>query len=77
MANTYGDKGIGIILTGMGKDGVKDLMLMRQRGALTVAQAEDGCLMYSMPKEAIESGAATYSAPLPEIPIFISKIFSE
>lgn len=58
MAKTYGAHGMGIILTGMGRDGVEDLLLMKQSGALTVAQDQESSLLFGMPKEAIAIGAA-------------------
>ncbi len=61
-------KAIGIILTGMGHDGAKGLLAMREHGALTIAQNEETCLIFGMPKEAIESGAAARILPLLEIP---------
>lgn len=59
IAHNFGQKAAGILLTGMGKDGAKELLLMKQNGAFTIAQSEEGCLMFSMPKEAINIGGAT------------------
>lgn len=59
MAHNFGQKAAGILLTGMGKDGARELLLMKQKGAYTIAQSEEGCLMFSMPKEAINIGGAT------------------
>ena len=49
---------MGVILTGMGDDGAKGLLEMRQAGAFTIAQDEDSCVVFGMPKAAIELGAA-------------------
>lgn len=67
MADTYGSECIGVILTGMGRDGAKELLLMKQKGAYTIAQDEESCLMFGMPKEAILLGAAEQVLPLQKI----------
>jgi two-component system chemotaxis response regulator CheB len=67
MAKTYGAHGMGIILTGMGRDGVEDLLLMKQSGALTVAQDKESSLLFGMPKEAIAIGAAQRILSLQQI----------
>lgn len=67
MASAYGPHAVGIMLTGMGKDGAQELLLMRQRGAYTIAQDEGSCLMFGMPREAIECGAAKSILPLSQI----------
>ena len=67
MAKTYGPYGIGVILTGMGRDGVEDLRRMKESGALTIAQHKDSCIMYGMPEEAIHIGAAQKVLTLQEI----------
>lgn len=67
MAHTYGPHGVGVILTGMGKDGAQDLLLMKQKGAYTIAQDEKSCVMFGIPREAITIGAATQVLPLEKI----------
>ena len=52
------DDALGIILTGMGKDGAKGLLAMREAGAHTIAQSEASCVVYGMPRQAVEIGAA-------------------
>lgn len=55
----YGkDQGAAILLTGMGRDGAEGLRTLRQRGWYTIAQAEESCVVYGMPKAAIELNAA-------------------
>ena len=54
---------IGIILTGMGADGADGLHEMRQAGAMTIAQDEASCVVFGMPKRAIEKGAVEHVAP--------------
>lgn len=71
VANTFGRKAIGIILTGMGKDGVTGLKKIKNFGGLTIAQDEASSIVYGMPKAAFETGAAKHQIPLTEIPNFI------
>jgi two-component system chemotaxis response regulator CheB len=68
VAKTAGAKGLGIILTGMGGDGAKGLLAMRQAGAVTIGQDENTCIVYGMPKVAMELGAVQYQLPLEHIP---------
>ena len=63
-ARYAGANAIGIIMTGMGDDGAKGLLEMRQAGAYTVAQNEETCVVFGMPKEAIALGAAERVLPL-------------
>ena len=53
-----GPNAVGTILTGMGADGAKGMLAMRQNGASTLAQDEQSCVVFGMPKEAIRMGAA-------------------
>lgn len=57
-AKKAGKNAIGILLTGMGKDGAQGLLNMRKAGAATLAQDEESCVVFGMPREAIEIGAA-------------------
>ncbi len=61
VAEVYGSEAVGILLTGMGKDGANELKLMRNKGAVTIAQDKDSCLVFGMPGEAVKIGAAKYS----------------
>ena len=58
---------VGVILTGMGKDGAQGMLTMRQKGAFTIAQDEATSIVFGMPKEAIDIGAAQAVVPLPQI----------
>ena len=58
---------MGVLLTGMGNDGAQGLLKMRQAGARTIAQNEATCVVYGMPREAVELGAAAQVLPLPAI----------
>jgi len=62
-----GANAIGVILTGMGKDGAGGLLKMRQAGARTIAQDEKSCVVFGMPKEAIQLEAAEKVLPLDKI----------
>lgn len=63
-ANCAGQNAIGVILTGMGKDGALGLLEMRQAGAYTFAQDEASCVVYGMPKEALALGGVQEVLPL-------------
>jgi two-component system chemotaxis response regulator CheB len=67
VAECAGRNGVGVIMTGMGADGAKGLLKMRKAGARTIAQDESTCVVFGMPKEAIELGAAETILPLPRI----------
>ncbi|MFA6313413.1 MAG: chemotaxis response regulator protein-glutamate methylesterase [Sterolibacterium sp.] len=58
---------IGVILTGMGKDGAQGLLQMRQAGAWTIGQNQDSCVVYGMPREAALIGAVEEVVPLSEV----------
>ena len=62
-----GKNAIGVILTGMGRDGAEGLLRMRQAGAHTLAQDEASCVVFGMPREAIAIGAVSEVAPLQEM----------
>lgn len=71
VAEVIGRHAIGVILTGMGADGAKGLLKLKQSGARTVAQDKDSCVVYGMPRAAVELGAAEEIKPLHEIPDLI------
>ncbi|GAA3392224.1 protein-glutamate methylesterase/protein-glutamine glutaminase [Cryptosporangium minutisporangium] len=73
VAKMAGRNALGVIMTGMGDDGARGLLEMRQAGALTVAQDEATSLVYGMPHEAMRLGAADREAPLSAIPEVIRK----
>jgi two-component system chemotaxis response regulator CheB len=58
VADYAGSNAVGVILTGMGADGADGLLKMREAGARTIAQDEQSCVVFGMPKEAIKLGAA-------------------
>ena len=63
VAERYGRRAIGVILSGMGRDGAEELKIMADKGALTVAQNEESCVVFGMPAEAIRLGAVRYVFP--------------
>lgn len=67
VAAVAGPQAIGAILTGMGRDGADGLLKMRQRGAFTIGQDKDTCVVYGMPMEAYKIGAVEVQAPLYKI----------
>jgi len=71
VAQYAGANTIGVILTGMGGDGAKGMLTMKQAGAYTIAQDEASCVVFGMPKEAIRLGGVDKVLPLSEIPAAI------
>ena len=66
-AEVVGRNAVGVILTGMGKDGAQGLLAMRRAGAHTYGQDEASCVVYGMPREAAALGAVEEVAPLGEL----------
>lgn len=66
-ANVAGANALGIILTGMGKDGAQGLLEMKQAGSHTIAQDEASCVVFGMPREAIALGGACEVLPLQNV----------
>lgn len=66
-ASLVGKSAVGVILTGMGKDGAQGLLKMRQSGARTFGQDEASCVVYGMPREAFMIGAVEEQCPLDEM----------
>jgi two-component system chemotaxis response regulator CheB len=66
-ARNAGRSAVGVLLTGMGKDGARGLLDMKSAGAATIAQDESTCVVFGMPREAIALGAVDRVAPLPRI----------
>ena len=67
VAEVAGPQAIGAILTGMGRDGADGLLKMRQKGAFTIGQDKETCVVYGMPMEAYKIGAVEVQAPLYKI----------
>ncbi|MFZ3019208.1 MAG: chemotaxis response regulator protein-glutamate methylesterase [Gallionella sp.] len=66
-ANVAGANAMGIILTGMGKDGAQGMLEMKQAGSFTIAQDEASCVVFGMPREAIALGGAAEVLPLQNV----------
>lgn len=73
VAKAAGDRAVGVILTGMGKDGADGLLEMRKKGAHTIGQNESSCVVYGMPKVAYDIGAVEAQMDLSAI---AQKIYS-
>ena len=66
-AQVFGDKCIGVLLTGMGNDGAKGCCLLKEKGSYTITQDEKSCVIYGMPKAAYEAGGSIEVLPLNKI----------
>lgn len=67
VADTVGANAVGVILTGMGKDGANGMLKMREAGAYNIGQSQSSCVVYGMPKAAHAIGAVHIELPLSEI----------
>jgi two-component system chemotaxis response regulator CheB len=74
VAKAYGQSAIGVLLTGMGKDGAFELKLMREQGAVTIAQDKETSVVHGMPGEAIRLGGASYVLPPEKISIMLTSL---
>lgn len=75
VAKYAGVNAVGVLLTGMGADGASGLLTMRQAGARTIVQDQATCVVYGMPKAAVQLGAAETVLPLGRIPNGILEAF--
>jgi two-component system chemotaxis response regulator CheB len=73
-ARYAGKNAIGVIMTGMGDDGAHGMLEMKNSGAYNIAQDEDSCVVFGMPKEAIKAGAVDKIAPLDQIADLVIKM---
>ncbi len=76
VAKHVGQNALGIIMTGMGKDGAEGLLCMKTAGAKTIAQDEKSSVVFGMPKEAIKLGAADYVLSLQDMPNRITTLMT-
>lgn len=64
VAKTYASRSLGVVLTGMGADGVLGMKAIHEAGGMTLAESEETCIIYGMPKAAVEAGVVDQSVPL-------------
>ena len=74
VADAYGERSVGVLLTGMGKDGAPELARMKEKGAITIAQDKESCVVYGMPGEAVKLNGAKYVLSLEKITRFLNSI---
>lgn len=74
-AEVYGCRTLGVLLTGMGRDGAQGMLAIKEQGGPTVAEHESSCVVYGMPRAAVELGAAKKIVPLPQIAQEIQAFF--
>jgi two-component system chemotaxis response regulator CheB len=67
VAKEYRDRATGVIMTGMGQDGTLGLKVMKSFGAVVIAQDAESCVVYGMPKAAVEAGVVDIVVPLDKI----------
>ena len=77
VAETAGKKAIGAIMTGMGADGAKGLLKMHKKGAYTIGQDKESCVVYGMPMEAYKLGACSEQQSLSNIGKTLCKRITE
>jgi two-component system chemotaxis response regulator CheB len=68
MAQAYGSRALGVLLTGLGQDGALGLLALRRAGGHTIAETEDSAVAYSMPGSAVEMGAAAEEVAAVDLP---------
>jgi two-component system chemotaxis response regulator CheB len=68
VAEIFGKKSMGVILTGMGNDGKAGMLEIKKQGGYTIVENEDTAVVYGMPQEVIKVGAAETILPLHQIP---------
>lgn len=73
----YGKGAVGVLLTGMGRDGAEELKMMRDRGAITLAQDEESSVVHGMPSAAILLGAAAYVLPPDRIATALASLINQ
>lgn len=74
VANHFPGRAMAVILTGMGSDGTLGLQLLKRRGCFVIAQDEGSCVVYGMPKAAVEAGLADAVLPLDAIAFRIASV---
>jgi len=74
VSNVFGRNAVGVLLSGMGKDGAEELKVMKEKGAPTIAQDKESSVVHGMPGEAIKLDAATYILPPEKIVALLTNL---
>ena len=74
VVKVYGKYTLGIIMTGMGKDGLEGIKSLKSLNGYAMAQDENSCIVYGMPRAIVEAGFADVVAPLEDIPEIINRV---
>lgn len=77
VAEHYGKDAVSVILTGMGNDGAKGMLMLREKGCRTIGQNEESCIVYGMPKVAFDIGAVEEQLSLKDISKALTKAVTE
>jgi two-component system, chemotaxis family, protein-glutamate methylesterase/glutaminase len=76
IARSYGSAAVGILLTGMGRDGAEGMRAIAQVAGITIAQDEESCVVFGMPKHAIDLGTARYILPVKDIARTLTRLLT-
>src|SRR5262249_61418579 len=76
MAAEFGSRAAGVLMTGMGEDGANGLGMIKDAGGMTIAQSEETCVVFGMPKAAIERGFAMRVIPLDTLAATLASLCS-
>ncbi|MCL4551433.1 MAG: chemotaxis response regulator protein-glutamate methylesterase [Bacteroidetes bacterium] len=74
VVEVYGKHALGVVMTGMGKDGYEGIKMLKSIGGSSIAQDEESCVVYGMPKAIVEGGLADAILPAEKIPEMINKV---
>jgi two-component system, chemotaxis family, protein-glutamate methylesterase/glutaminase len=77
VTKAYGAGAVGVLLTGMGRDGAWELKSMKEKGALTIVQDRDTSVVHGMPGEAIKLGGASYVLPPEKIHRLLARLAAD
>jgi two-component system chemotaxis response regulator CheB len=77
VAKAYGANSMGVVLTGMGSDGANGIIAIKFAGGSTIAQSEQGCVVFGMPKSAIQTGSVDKVVPLSSIADEVMKFYDK
>ena len=74
VADEFGGKSVGLVLTGMGRDGAEGAIALHEKGAYIIAESQETCVIYGMPKAVVEAGIVDEILPLPDISDALLKV---